>query len=100
MSNVIDLTEHKETKDELLDRTAISLIAEYTTTLEWDLEELNIDANEIDDYYIKYGTLHITYKDGSTVEHESNDCGGSTDYKWADKETFYNEDFDEVELDI
>jgi hypothetical protein len=23
-----------------------------------------------------------------------------TDYKWADKETFYNEDFDEVELGI
>tara|TARA_R110000765_G_scaffold232384_1_gene335725 strand:+ start:400 stop:684 length:285 start_codon:yes stop_codon:yes gene_type:complete len=94
MSNVIDLTEHKETiKDK-----PIQLIAEYTTTLEWDLEDLNIDANKIADYYIKYGILHLTYKDGSTVEHESNN--GDTDYKWADKETFYNEDFDEVELDI
>ena len=92
MSNVITL---ERTKD-----IARLLEAQYTTTLEWDLEDLNIDANKIKDYYIKYGRLHITYKDGSTVEHESNDCGGSTDYKWADKETFYNEDFDEVELDI
>ena len=100
MSNVIDLTEHKETKDELLDRTAITLIAEYTTTLEWDLEDLNIDANEIDDYYIKYGTLHITYKDGRIKEYESNFDMGDIDYKWANKETFYNDQFDEVDLDI
>tara|TARA_R110002050_G_scaffold70333_1_gene151630 strand:+ start:351 stop:635 length:285 start_codon:yes stop_codon:yes gene_type:complete len=94
MSNVTNLTKHKETiKDK-----PIQLIAEYTTTLEWDLEDLNIDANKIYDYYIKHGILHLTYKDGSTVEHESNN--GDTDYKWADKETFYNEDFDEVELDI
>ena len=96
MSNIIKLTKHKETiKDK-----PTQLIAEYTTTLEWDLEDLNIDANEIDDYYIKHGILHLTYKDGSTVEHESNDWEGDTDYKWADKETFYNEDFDEVWLDI
>ena len=100
MSNVIDLTEHKETKDELLDRTAITLIAEYKTSLEWDLEDLNIDANEIDDYYIKYGTLHITYKDGRIKEYESNFGMGDTDYKWAEKETFYNDQFDEVDLDI
>ena len=99
MSNVIDLKEHKETKDELLDRTAITLVAEYTTTLEWDLEELNIDTNEIADYYIKYGTLYLTYKDGSTVEYENN-CEGGTDYKWADKEIFYNDQFGEVILDI
>ena len=80
MSNVIDLKEHKETKDELLDRTAITLVAEYTTTLEWDLELLDIDPDTIDDYYIKYGTLHITHKDGSTTEHDNN-CEGSTDYK-------------------
>ena len=91
MSNVITL---ERTKD-----IARLLEAQYTTTLEWDLEDLNIDANKIKDYYIKYGTLHITYKDGSTVEHENN-CEGDTDYKWADKETFYNDQFDEVELDI
>tara|TARA_B110000211_G_scaffold173704_1_gene196194 strand:+ start:569 stop:862 length:294 start_codon:yes stop_codon:yes gene_type:complete len=97
MSNVIDLTEHKETiKDK-----PIQLIAEYTTTLEWDLEDLNIDANEIADYYIKYGILHITHKDGSTTEHDNNWGGeGDTDYKWADKETFYNDQFNEVELGI
>ena len=92
MSNVITL---ERTKD-----IAKVLIAEYITSLEWDLEDLNIDANEIEDYYIKYGTLHITYKDGRIKEYESNFDMGDIDYKWAEKETFYNEDFDEVEIDL
>jgi len=95
MSNVIDLTEHKETiKDK-----PTQLIAEYITTLEWDLELLDVDPDSIANYYIKYGRLYIIHKDGSATEHDNN-CEGSTDYKWADKETFYNEDFDEVWLDI
>ena len=96
MSNVTNLKKYKKT----IENKPIQLIAEYTTTLEWDLEDLNIDANEIDDYYIKYGTLHITYKDGRIKEYESNFDMGDTDYKWAEKETFYNDQFDEVEIDI
>ena len=96
MSNVTNLKKYKKT----IEDKPIQLIAEYTTTLEWDLEDLNIDANEIDDYYIKYGTLHITYKDGRIKEYESNFGMGDTDYKWAEKETFYNDQFDEVEIDI
>ena len=96
MSNVTNLKKYKKT----IENKPIQLIAEYTTTLEWDLEDLNIDANEIDDYYIKYGTLHITYKDGRIKEYESNFDMGDIDYKWAEKETFYNDQFDEVELNI
>ena len=96
MSNVTNLKKYKKT----IEDKPIQLIAEYTTTLEWDLEDLNIDANEIDDYYIKYGTLHITYKDGRIKEYESNFDMGDIDYKWAEKETFYNDQFDEVELNI
>lgn len=95
MSNVTNLKEYKETiKDK-----PTQLIAEYITTLEWDLETLNINTNKIDDYYIKYGTLHIIHKDGSTTEHENN-CEEETDYKWAVKETFYNKYFTPVELSI
>ena len=96
MSNVTNLKKYKKT----IEDKPIQLIAEYTTTLEWDLEDLNIDANEIDDYYIKYGTLHITYKDGRIKEYESSFSMGDTNYKWAEKETFYNDQFDEVELNI
>lgn len=96
MSNVTNLKKYKKT----IEDKPIQLIAEYKTSLEWDLEDLNIDANEIDDYYIKYGTLHITYKDGRIKEYESNFDMGDTDYKWAEKETFYNDQFDEVEIDI
>ena len=96
MSNVTNLKEYKKTVED----KPIQLIAEYITSLEWDLEDLNINANEIKDYYIKYGTLHITYKDGRIKEYESNFEMGDIDYKWAEKETFYNEDFNEVELNI
>ena len=96
MSNVTNLNKYKKT----IEDKPIQLIAEYKTSLEWDLEDLNIDANEIDDYYIKYGTLHITYKDGRIKEYESNFDMGDTDYKWAEKQTFYNDKFDEVEIDI
>ena len=96
MSNVTNLKKYKKT----IEDKPIQLIAEYKTSLELDLEDLNIDANEIDDYYIKYGTLHITYKDGRIKEYESNFDMGDTDYKWAEKETFYNDQFDEVEIDI
>ena len=96
MSNVTNLKKYKKT----IEDKPIQLIAEYKTSREWDLEDLNIDANEIDDYYIKYGTLHITYKDGRIKEYESNFDMGDIDYKWAEKETFYNDQFDEVDLDI
>ena len=96
MSNVTNLKKYKKT----IEDKPIQLIAEYKTSLEWDLEDLNIDANEIDDYYIKYGTLHITYKDGRIKEYESSFSMGDTNYKWAEKETFYNDQFDEVEIDI
>ena len=94
MSNVIDIKKYEDPRDTI----CTHLVAEYTTTLEWDLEDKGIFIEDIEDYYIKYGCLHITYKDGQIKEYESNFEG--IDYKWAEKETFYNEDFDEVELNI
>ena len=41
----------------------------YQAPITFDLEELEVDFDKVEDYYIKYGTLHITYKDGSTAVH-------------------------------
>ena len=38
--------------------------------LTFDLKELKIDWEKVEDYYIKYTTLYIEFKDGTTEEHE------------------------------
>lgn len=66
----------------------------YTVPIVWDLEELEIDWSKVKDHYIKYGSLNITYNDGREEEYYGNI--GETDYKWADTEGFYDEDWNEV----
>ena len=38
--------------------------AEYIVELEWDLEELGIDSNDVAEYGDKWGELCIHWKDG------------------------------------
>jgi len=63
----------------------------YSAPINFDLEELKINWEKVDDHYIKYGTLHITYKDGTTQEYEGD--MGDADYKWADTVTLYTDDW-------
>ena len=69
--------------------------ARYSAYLSWDLEELGIDWDNVKDYYIKYGTLYVDFKDGSSVEHLGNH--GETDWKWSVKENILTEGWDLVE---
>ena len=94
MSNVINIK-----GEDPRDTICTHLVAEYTTTLEWDLEHLDISVEDIADYHIKYGCLYITFKDGTTVECDRSDYG-NTDYKWANRETFYNDQYDKVKVNI
>ena len=91
MSNVIKIKE----KDK-----ATLLVASYEANVEWDLEALGIDTNEIEEYYIKWGVLNITFKNGDYKTYDANINGSEVDWKWATNETFYNADWNEVELDI
>ena len=67
----------------------------YESAITFDLEELKVDFNEVDDYYVKYGTLYIEFKNGDTGEYEGNQ--GETDWKWSAKEQVFTEDWDLVE---
>ena len=69
--------------------------ARYSCYLNWDLEELGIDWDNVKDYYIKYGTLYVEFKDGSSEEHEGNQ--GETDWKWSAQENILTEDWSLVE---
>jgi len=67
----------------------------YESAITFDLAELKVDFEQVDDYYIKYGILHIIFKDGTTTQHEG--YQGETDWKWSVKEQIFNEDWNLVE---
>ena len=67
----------------------------YETYISFDLEELGIDWDTVDDYYVKYGTLTVTFKDGTTDWYDGGE--GETDYKWSVRENIFNLDWDKVE---
>ena len=71
--------------------------AHYTQVLQYDLEDLDIDWDDVEDYSVKWTTLYIELKNGEVIETDIyQEC--DTDWKWANKVQAYDEDFNEVEL--
>jgi hypothetical protein len=71
--------------------------AHYTQVLQYDLEDLDIDWAEVEDYSVKWTTLYIELKNGEVIEIDNyQEC--DTDWKWANKVQAYDEDFNEVKL--
>jgi len=71
--------------------------AHYTQVLQYDLEDLGIDWDDVADYSVKWTTLNIELKSGDFVETDIyQEC--DTDWKWANKVQAYDEDFNEVKL--
>ena len=67
----------------------------YETAIEFDLEELDIDYDNIENYHIKYGALYVEFKDGTSESYEGNQI--ETDYKWATSEGVFDESWTLVE---
>ena len=44
--------------------------AQYTQVYNYDLEDLDIDLGEVDDYAVKWTTLSIELKNGEVIEIE------------------------------
>ena len=59
------------------------------------ITEESIDYDTIDDYHIKYGTLYVEFKDGTSESYEGNQI--ETDYKWAGEENVLDESWNKVE---
>jgi hypothetical protein len=69
--------------------------ANYTQTIEFDLEELGIDWDKVEDYSIRYSELNILYKDGTEETFQStNDY--EVDWKWADSEEIFDKYWYEI----
>mgnify|MGYP003135678779 FL=1 len=63
----------------------------YSVPLTFDLKELGIEWKNIDDYYIKYTTLYVEFKDGTTKEYDG--FLSEIDYKWADEEKLLTKNY-------
>jgi len=71
--------------------------AQYTQVLQYDLKDLGIDWDDVEDYDVKWTTLSIELKNGKVIETDIyQEC--DTDWKWANKVQAYDEDFNEVKL--
>ena len=76
------------------------LEANYQATLNFDLEELGIDWDEVETYDIKWTTLRVVFKNGKYSEyHSSEDYMDNLDVKWPCFEKFYDGNYDEVTVD-
>jgi len=70
----------------------------YSAYLNWDLEELGIDWDKVEDWDILRLTLTIKFKDGTTKEYENWDALDNVDYKHGLEEVLIlNENWDKVE---
>ena len=71
--------------------------AHYTQVLQYDLEDLDIDWDDVVDYSVKWTTLSIELKNGEVIEVNSyHEC--DTDWKWANEVQAFDENFYEVKL--
>ena len=60
--------------------------ARYSAYLSWDLEELGIDWDEVEDWDLQRADLEITFKDGTKKNYEN----------WQDLDIDYKHNFEEV----
>jgi len=69
------------------------IVADYSDHIEFDVS--NIDMSQVCETWIKWGTLYLRMKDGSTISIEGN--GSQGDYKWPTEEHFYDDDYNHLE---
>tara|TARA_R100001198_G_C5025197_1_gene93729 strand:- start:87 stop:347 length:261 start_codon:yes stop_codon:yes gene_type:complete len=60
--------------------------ARYSAYLSWDLEDLGIDWDKVEDWDLQRADLHITFKDGTEKVYE----------QWEDLNIDYKHNFEEV----
>ena len=67
--------------------------ANFHAPIYFNLDDLGVDADDIADYWIKWGTLHLILKDGSEKSFDGD--ASDPDYKWPIHEQEWTEEFAE-----
>ena len=73
----------------------------FDHTITFDIDEIananNFIPSDIEEVECgKWARLSITLKDGRVVEEEGNMDGAFPELKWAEKETFYDGNYNEI----
>ena len=69
------------------------IVTEYVTHIEFDVSD--IDMSQVSETWVKWGTLYLEMKDGSTIPIEGND--GEPDFKWPTEEYHYDDDYNHLD---
>lgn len=70
----------------------------YSQAVQFNLEAYGIDWDDVLDYWVKYGTLHIQYKDGTWDEYDAH-FQPDIDWKHPTSTGVYDKDWKEVSDD-
>jgi len=68
--------------------------ANFHTPIYFNLDVLDVDIDEIADYWIKWGTLYIVLNDGSELSFEAT-SSNEPDYKWPIHIQEWTEEYEE-----
>lgn len=76
--------------------------AMYKTAVTWDIEDIaeshDFKIEDIANMEVgKYVKLFITLKDGTIIEEDGGYLDDTTDWKWADREGFYDKDWRSID---
>ena len=80
-------------KIELEKGKPILVEASYSTHLEFDVSDLDIDWSKVKSMWCKYATLEIEMEDGD-IHQVSYSFEGETDYKWPIDLKLLNDNYD------
>tara|TARA_Y100001937_G_scaffold14798_2_gene20110 strand:- start:2149 stop:2403 length:255 start_codon:yes stop_codon:yes gene_type:complete len=69
--------------------------ASYTQAVQHDISHLNINYDDIQNHWCKYGTLVIEMKDGTRHEIDNGNYL-DVDFKWPEELRFYNKDDEDI----
>ena len=70
----------------------------YRQSFYFDLHKLGINPKDVVEYYVKYLTLHVIFKDGTHKEYTDYE-EYEVDYKWPENEKFFTENDYELPYD-
>lgn len=66
-----------------------NIYADYKQSVEFNIKDENIKWEDVKEYSVKWDTLYLCMKDGTTKEFDSSrDC--EIDWKWPDETTAYD----------
>jgi len=73
-----------------------AFVASYTARFVYDISELDIDWDKVENVWCKHTTLYIELEDGTQINVENYDDEAEIDYKWPVQLQLFDEDYNQL----